>query len=90
MVFAACFLLAVCPAYLQYNDVTEIDFLSPHPSFENPDQENLLTDEQSRTKIAALNFSPEISLFAILPSEPIPIASFQIISLELPATILRC
>ncbi len=90
LVLAICLLLALCPAYLQYNDLTEIDFLSPHPSFENPDQENLLSDDQGRSKISVLTFSPEISLFGYFFSEPIPRVPFQIFSRELPATQLRC
>ncbi len=90
LVFAICLLLGVCPAYLQYNDLTEIDFLSPHPSFENPDQENLLSDDQSRSKISVLTFSPEISLFGYFFSEPISRVSFKIFSPVLPAANLRC
>ncbi len=90
LVIAICFLLAVCPAYLQYNDLTEIDFLSPQPSFENPDQENLLTDEQSKIKIFVLNSSPGISLLGIFLREQIPNVAFQIFSIDRPTAILRC
>ena len=90
LIMAISFLLAVCPAFLQYNDVTEIDCLSPHPSIENLDQENLLTDEQSKTKIFVLNSSPEIFLLGIFSSEPLPRLSYQIFSLDQPTAILRC
>ena len=87
---AISFLLAVCPAFLQYNDVTEIDCLSPHPSIENLDQENLLTDEQSKTKIFVLNSSPEIFLLGISFREQIPRLSSQAFSPDQPTSILRC
>jgi hypothetical protein len=90
LIVAIFFLLAVCPAYLQYNDLMEIDCLSPHPSIENLDQENLLADEQNRIKIVVLSFSPVISLFSNLSSEEIPRLSFQIFSLDHPTAILRC
>ena len=56
------FLIVLCPAYLQYNDLIEIDFLSLIPSFENPDPDNLLSDEQNKTKIFVSSLSPVISL----------------------------
>jgi hypothetical protein len=84
------FLLAVCPAYLQYNDLIEIDSLSPHPSFENLDQENSLADEQSKTKVFVLNPSPEIFLLGVFFPEPLPRLSFQIFSPDHPTAILRC
>ena len=90
LVVAICILLAVCPAYLQYNDLMEIDSLSPHPSFENLDQENSLADEQSKTKIFALNPSPEFFLFGTLFREPLPRLSYQIFSLDHFTVILRC
>jgi len=90
LVIAICSLLALCPAYLQYNDLIEIDSLSPHPAIENLDQENSLADEQSKTKILVLNSSPEIFLLGIFFGEPLPRLSYQIFSLDQPATILRC
>ena len=90
LVIAICSLLAMCPAYLQYNDLLEIDSLLPHPSFENLDQENSLADEQSKTKVFVLNPSPEIFLLGIFFGEQIPPLSFQIFSLDHPTAILRC
>ena len=90
LVIAICSLLAVCPAYLQYNDLMEIDSLSPHPSFENLDQENSLADEQSKTKIFVLKSSPEIFLLGIFFGEQLPRLSYQIFSLGQATAILRC
>jgi hypothetical protein len=87
---AICFLLAMCPAYLQFNDLMEIDCLSPHPWFENLDQENSLADEQSKTKVFVLNPSPEFFLFGTLFGEPLPRLSYQIFSLDHATAILRC
>jgi len=90
LVITLCSLLAVCPAYLQYNDLIEIDYLSPHPSFENFDQENSLADEQNKTQIFVLNSSPEIFLIGIFFRKPLPPRSFQISSLDHLTAILRC
>ncbi len=90
LVIAICSLLVVCPAYLQYNGLLEIDSMSPHPSFENLDQENSLADEQSKTKVFVLNPSPEIFLLGIFFGEQLPRLSYQIFSPGQPATILRC
>ncbi len=83
-------LLAAYPGYLQYNSFVEIDFLSTHPSFENLDQENLLADEQSKTKIFVLNSSPEVLLLGIFFEEQFPPPYFQVFSPHPPASILRC
>ena len=84
------FVIAAYPVYLQYNSFIEIDFLSPHPSFENLDQENLLADEQSKTKIFVLNSYPEVFLLGIFFEEHLPRLSFRVFSLHQPASILRC
>jgi len=90
LIMAIFSLIAVCPAYLQYNNLIEIDSLSPHPSFENLGQENSLADEQSKTRIFVLNPSPEIFLLGIFFREPFPCLSFQIFSIDHPNAILRC
>ncbi len=90
LIVAVSFLMAVCPAYLQYNDLIEIDSLSPHPSFENLESENSLADEQSKTRVFVLNPSPEIFVLGIFFPEAIPCLFFQIFSSDHPAAILRC
>ena len=84
------FMIAAYPGYLQYSSFNEVDFLSAHASFENLDQENLLTDEQSKTKIFVLNSSPEIFLLGISFREQIPRLSSQAFSPDQPTSILRC
>ena len=84
------FLLVVYPAYLQYKDLIEIDSLSPNPSFENLDLDNLLADEQNKTKIFASIFSPVISFFGFSWIGHVPHLSFYIFSLDQPITGLRC
>jgi hypothetical protein len=83
-------LLIIYPIYFQYNDLIEIDFLSPGPNFENLDQENLLADEQNKTKIFVVGFSPEIHLFCFFCLGQLPRLSYQIISLDHPIPVLRC
>jgi hypothetical protein len=82
--------LIIYPAYFQYNELIEIDFLSPSPNFENLDQENFLGDEQNRTKIFVIGFSPEIYLFGFFCPGQLPRLSYEIISLDHPISILRC
>ena len=90
VVIVIAILLIIYPVYFQYNDLIEIDFLSPTPNFENLDQENLLGDEQSKAKIFGIGFYPEICLFGFLCLEQLPRLSYQIISLDHPIPILRC
>lgn len=82
--------LIIYPVYFQYNDLIEIDFLSPGPNFENLDQDNLLGDEQNKTKIFVIGFSPGIYLFGFFSLWQLPRLSYQIISLDHPISILRC
>jgi len=84
------FIIAAYPVYLQYNSFDEIDFLSTHPSFENLDQENLLADEQSKTKIFVLNSSSEVFLLGISFEEQFPSLFSKVSSTHQPASILRC
>ena len=84
------FLLAVYPVYFQYNDIVEIDFLSPFSSFENPDQENLPSDKQNKIKIFAQGFSSAISLVGFSLTEPLPDFSPRIFYLDEITSVLRC
>jgi hypothetical protein len=84
------FLLVVWPAYLQYNTLIEIDFLSPNPTFENLDPDNLPTDKPDKTKIFVLTFSPAISFFGFFCIGHYPHHSFQMFSLDQPLSVLRC
>lgn len=84
------FFIVAYPAYLQFNRFIEIDFLSPHPSFENLDQENLLADEQSKTRLFILKSSPEVFLLGIFLEEQLLRLSFQIFPFNHPVSILRC
>ena len=81
--------LIIYPVYFQYNDLMEID-LSPGPSFENLDQENLLGGEQNKTKIFVIGFSFAIYLFGFFCVGQLPRLSYQIISLDHPIPNLRC
>jgi hypothetical protein len=82
--------LIIYPVYFQYNELIEIDFLSPGPNFENLDQENLVGDERNKTKIFVIGFFPEIYLFGFFCLGQLPRLSYQIISLDHPIPILRC
>jgi hypothetical protein len=90
LVIAICFLLVVCPAFLLYNDLVQIDFLSPDLSFENLDQENSLVDGQSKSRISAFNPSPEFFLPGIFFSVALFCFSGWVFSAEQPVPVLRC
>jgi len=83
------FLLVVWPAYLQYNDLIEIDFLSPNPTFENLDPDNLLADKQDKT-ISLLTIPIAISYFSLFGTGHLPCLAFQIFALDQPISTLRC
>jgi len=83
-------LLVICPAYLQYNDLMEIDFLSLIPGFENPDSDNLLAYEQNKAKIFVSTLSPVISPIGISWMGQAPQFSFYILFPDRPFTVLRC
>lgn len=89
LVLIISFFLAVYPVYFQYNDLIEIDFLSPDPILENLDQEDLRADEQNKTKIFVLIFSPEISFSGSSSTGHLPCLSSPIFSLDQPISVLR-
>ncbi len=76
--------------YLYYDGLAEVDQLSPSLIFENPDQENLVADQQSKGKIIVTGLesfgSPERSDF----SEPFLPFSPRTISLAHLRIPLRC
>jgi hypothetical protein len=84
------FVIAAYPVYLQYSIFNEIDFLSTHASFENLDQENLLADEQNKTRIFLLNSCPEVFLLGAIFEEQSLRLSFRVLSGHQTAPILRC
>ncbi len=82
--------LVFCPAYLQYNDLIEIDFLSPGPSFENSDSENLTADQHYKFNLGLPVFSPDTIFADCSPlGEPLQLG-FPILSLVQPIFVLRC
>ncbi len=89
LIFVA-FLLAVSPAYFLHNDLVEIDFLSPHPGFENPDQGNLPADKPDRTMLFVHGFSSFFSVSSFFSIEQLPCLSFQIFSVDQRISVLRC
>lgn len=90
LVIMISFFLVVYPVYFQYNNLIEIDFFSPNPTFENLDQENLLADEQNKIKIFVRSFSPVTSLFCFFCIGQLLRLSFQSFSLDQPISVLRC
>jgi hypothetical protein len=62
-ILAICFsaYLSLSSAYVFCDRLEEVDFLSPTLIFENPDQEDLLADQQSKEKI----FFPGVDFFDV-------------------------
>jgi len=83
-------LMVACPAYLHYNELIEIDFLSSSPVLENLDLSNLATDKQSKIKIFGFLSSSAICLLALAWIEHSSHLSFQVFSLHQSNTLLRC
>jgi hypothetical protein len=90
LVIAISLLVVVYPIYLQYNNLSEIDFFSPNPAFEILDQEDLLSHEENKAKIFTLSFSCAFSPFSLFCIGPFPPLSFQNLSLDQLISILRC
>ncbi len=84
------FLLVVYPIYFEYNDIIEIDFLSPFISFENPDQENLLSDKLNKIKLFAQGFSSAISFACLFSTEASRTFLPAFYSLDKLTSPLRC
>jgi hypothetical protein len=84
------FLLIACSAYSYYDEIIEIDFLSSHSSFENPDMEGLLADKQNKTKIFIQSSSPVISFSSSSCIEQFPLSSSLNLFPQGAISILRC
>jgi len=90
LIIAISFLMVVYPSYLQYNNLSEIDFFSPIPAFEIFDQEDLLSHEENKAKIFTLSFSYAFSPFNFFCIGQFPPLSFQNLSFNKLISILRC
>ena len=90
LIIAISLFLVAYPIHFQYNNLSEIDFLSPDPALETFDLEDQLSDDQDKTKIFWQNSSPVISLFSFFCIGQLPCLSFQIFSLDQPTSVLRC
>ena len=82
--------ISLLSAYLDYYDLAEADFLSWNMRFENPNQENLLLDQQIEFKafissVLSLIFHEVIDL-----SEQLPRLTFTGSSFDQKTFILRC
>jgi len=84
------FLLIACSVYAHYDELIEIDFLSSHPSFENPDLEGLVGDKQNKAKIFVQSPSPVICFSSFFCIEQLPHFSSPILSSPRSISVLRC
>ena len=90
LIIAISFLVVVYPIYLQYNNLSEIDFFSPNPAFEILAQEDLLSHEENKAKIFTLGLSYAFSPFSFFWIGQFPPLSFQNLSFYQLISILRC
>jgi len=82
--------IPIISTYLHYYDLVETDLLSNPISYENPDQESLLIDQQSDSKVFMLSgfsftFPSAIDLLEQSSHPP-----FTICSLDKKTHVLRC
>jgi hypothetical protein len=82
------FFVLVFSAYLLYNGVIETDFPSDKPTFENLDQDYLLTNEQNRSY--AIGPSTSFFILETYLFRQLPRLSFGISSLDQKLSVLRC
>ena len=82
--------ISLLSAYLDYYDLAEADFLSRNVSFENPDQENLLIDQQIEFKVFISSAFSLIIHEVTDFSNHLPRLTLEAPSLEQKITILRC
>jgi hypothetical protein len=80
----------VLSAYFHYCNLAEADFLSSNQSFENPDQENPLTDYQKESKVFVSSTFSATFLPGINHFEQLSRLSSSTSSLDQKSFILRC
>lgn len=82
--------LIVCSVSARYDELTEIDLLSSHPTFENADLEGLEADKQNRAKIFAQEASPVICFSSSFIIDQLPHFYSPIFSCPPSIFVLRC
>jgi hypothetical protein len=84
------FLLIASSVYAHYDELIEIDLLSSHPTFENPDPEGLIADKQNKAKIFVQSPSHAICFSSFFTSEELPHFSSPILFSPPSISNLRC
>ncbi len=84
-----CFLMPLFSAYLDYVDLSDVDFPSRDRSFENPDQVDLFV-AQNETRLFVSGFFPVLLRPGIDLLEQFFHSTFQTPSFGQETTILRC
>jgi hypothetical protein len=83
-------LLIACSVFARYDELTEIDLLSSHPTFENADLEGLEADKQNRAKMFVQSDSPEICFSSFSFIKQIPHFFSPLLSSPQSISVLRC
>jgi hypothetical protein len=90
LVIAISFFVLTLPAYLRCTKLSEANFVSSDLSFENPDQQNKLSDYENELEV----FGPSAFSIIFLPGTNLLQQSFhffsQALSLRQKTFILRC
>jgi hypothetical protein len=90
LVIAISLFILALPAYLRCTNLSETKFFSSDLSFENPDQENGLSDNENELKV----FGPTALFTVFLPgtnfSEQSSHLFSQVLSLRQKNFVLRC
>ncbi len=82
--------LPLSSAYLSYDGLGEVDFLAPFLIFENPDQDDLLVDQQSKDRIFLADLDPLGVLLQFYFFKPFIESSRPALSSAHLSTPLRC
>ena len=80
--------LSVFSAYVYYNSYVETDFPPAKPTFDNPDQDYLLINQETKPLALGQNTFPFI--LETYPMYQFPPLSFEIPSLDQKPFVLRC
>jgi len=84
------FLLLAGSFYAHYNELSEIDFLSSQPAFENGDLEVTAADNQNKAKFFVQAAVPVICFSSFRFHDRFPFFPIPILSSSLSTPILRC
>ena len=90
LVIVTALFILLFPAYLRCSNLAEVDLFSTDLSFENPDQDDQLFDQQDGSRAFVLSGASVILLPGANLFGQLPHFSFQTASLDQKTFVLRC